>query len=747
MKLKYLLSVILPLSLYSLNLSAVQAASQRCQPSLIIPAHSPAPAASKTEQTTPPSKQTIESDSLNQPSKATYLFEGNAILKQPGLVVSSDQITFDKTQQTAQFSGDVELRQDKLLIQADHAQLNQALQTTQLEKTRYQILPSRIHGRAKVVDIDDTSHQTILTDASLTACKETPAHAPDWKLSFETLKIDNAAQRAIGHNTVLRFKRVPIFYTPYFDYPLNDRATGLLFPKTGSYKSITQTKSLQYIALPYFFNIASNIDDTLTLIPMTQRGLALDNEFRYLGQNGRINHRTSLKTTVLQDTLEADQTRWRASINAQQNWGGGFSSDIIWHEVSDENFFADIPVETHLQTVTQTARRLAVNYRQEGLHAYARLMDTLRLRNAPLNYEKWPELGINYTHQSENLGYSLHADATEFILPDVTHTKPEALRVHLSPQVSYNTRNSYSHVTAQMIANQTQYQMHDNGYNTTGSNSHTRFIPQFAVRAGLIFERNFAFSGQDYTQTLEPEIQYLYTPYEDQSNLPLFDTANRSLAFSNLFALNRFTGSDRIGDANQVSTALTTKLLDAKGRQLAQAGIGQIHYLDDRRVALTGTSLQTDTASDIFITAGINYSSLYFSTTVQMAQKTGLLTNANSRLKYETKQHSNVMLTHTLQNNGTLSEIETLSLGAYTQIHNDWQVGAYSNYDIRNQQVRETRFGLRYDSCCWATEIVAEQTQLENGLYNDSIKIQFELKGISTPDNAFKKDLNRRFNF
>lgn len=726
--------------------SLADQSAELCLPELITPLQEIPPQLTSDA----PAPQNLEADELTQPTPTTYKLTGHATFKQPGLVVLSDKMLYNKAEKTADFFGQVELHQPQMLISAQQAHLDEKSQTAILKQTEYQVLPSRIYGQSKQIVVNQANEHAQLDSASLTACRRQAGKSVPWDLKFNELQINNQTRRVVGKHTVLYVKDLPVFYTPYFNYPLDDRASGLLFPEYGSYKSLTQDEPINYLKVPYFFNIAPNIDDTLTIMPMTERGLALDNEFRYLGKHGNSTHHVVLELSALQDQLIADDSlknRWRTSLNASQNWSNGLTSRVLWHEVSDENFFADIPVNSALKTVTQTERHLKLDYRQGNLHSYAQVLSYLRLRDAVPNYEKMPEIGLDYSRQFDRLRMDLRANATEFAMPDIVHSKPEALRVHLQPAFEYQLRKSFGALKSSVVANQTQYQMHENGFNNTGESSINRFVPQFALKGELIFERQLELFSKNYIQTLEPQVQYLYVPYEDQSNIPLFDTANRSLAFSNLFTLNRFTGSDRIGDANQVASALTSRLLDNDGRQIADVGIGQIAYLADRKVMLTGDTPDSSTVSDIFVKFGLNLSELYFSSTVQLDPDDFRQTNSNSRLKWQPDENNTLLLNHLIQNQGTDIETEALSLGGFTRINSEWEIGAYANYDLQNDQLFETNLGLRYDSCCWAAEIVQEHTQLLNGLYNDSIQIQFELKGIGTANPHFKKDFARKLNF
>jgi LPS-assembly protein len=766
-------SVFQPIGLLMLSGLSVQVGAadpstsriQQCLPELIAPLQlTPKPFTKKSQPLAvdlSTSSKHLEADQLSQPAPNHYLFTGNAKFTQPNLVVLSDRMFFNQGLQQAQFQGHVEVHQPEILLIANQVEMNEQTQTSLLTDAQYQILPSRMHGQASRIQLDQKTEAAQLNHATLTACKQQPNKSLTWQLKFKEVEINQQTEMVEATSASLWVKGVPVLYTPYFAYSLADRASGFLFAEMGTIKSVTQKDHLQFIKIPYFFDLAPNMDNTLTVIPIDKRGVIFDNEFRYL------NHTLSLTfdATTLQDQLTEKEglttsdaagnitygkkisQRWRGTLTATKKWTPYLTGSIKWHEASDENFYADIPVESQFTTVTQIPRNLKLSYQKENLQTYAQVSSYLRLRNAPLNYEKRPEVGLRYRQQMDDFSFNIQSSVTDFVLPISSTTKPEALRFHLKPSVEYQLNQPYGSVKATVVGNQTLYQMRDNEGNNTGASTHSLFVPQFALKGGLIFERPVQFLGQSYTQTLEPEAQYLYVPYQEQANLPLFDTSNRSLAFSNLFSLNRFTGSDRVGDANQFTTALTTRFLNQNGRQVADAGVGQIFYLDDRLVGLTDTPPQTAQTSDVFLKLGLNLGAASFSSTLQFTQQDYNLLHANSRIKYRSAQYGTLLANHVLTNKGTASEKETLSIGGYTQVAQAWQLGSYLNYDLYNKQLYHGNLGIRYDACCWAIEFIAERTQLDNDLYNDAFRVQFELKGLSSSEQAFKKILAKKLNF
>lgn len=740
-----------------------------CQPEWIAP-----------PQTLPPpsAPNILETDQLTQSDENSYDLEGQVHISQPGSVILSPYARIDRAKQTADAWGGVTLYRPDVTITAQKMHLNQATNLADLSQTRYQFTRDRSHGRAAKIHLNKADQQANLESASYTTCRLIPGQ-PDafnplsqddhyaWALEFSDLDINNQARRIYGYNTLLKFYDLPIFYTPYIDFPMDERASGLLFPTLGSHKSLTQSKQESYFSQPIYFNLAPHFDDTLTLAHLGQRGLFVENEFRYL----KPNHSAELTLTGINDQLTGSEglayidgngnvaygnkvtQRWRGKLTAKQQWAPGLNSDILWHEVSDDYFYADIPVEPSLSTVTQTERHINLNYQQGNLKSNLQLLNYLRLRNTnTYNYEKRPEFNLSYgnTFASDalkNFNYNLSAQITEFEIPYANHNKPEGQRRVFTPAISYANYQPFGQLEASLIGNLINDQLQDNANNQTGANEHQISVPQFAIKGGLNFERSFNFSGAHFVQTLEPQIQYLLVPYQDQSDIPLFDTGTRSLDFSNLFAYNRFSGSDRIGDTQQISAALTTRFLQENGSTIAEAGLGQIFYLDERKVQLSGNTPNTDKVSDYFVKLGAKMGPFYIASTSQFSNQNYELTNANNRLKIELSSRFKLLLSNSVSNYNKPGEQEDLAAGFNWKINQAWQLGSYFNYDFTENRRAEVQHALRYDSCCWASELSVQETQLANGLYNYGIQYVFELKGLSSVGTTFNDYLGNKLNF
>ncbi|MBO1926219.1 LPS-assembly protein LptD [Thiomicrorhabdus sp. 6S2-11] len=690
---------------------------------------------------------TINADRLHQTDKQEFLLEGAIELQHPQVRIYADELLLNSEQRQATLKHGVRLLQKNLSLLTEEIVIQP--QHLKIAANRYQILPSRAYGDSSSIELDQAKQYAELHDASLTTCKLKDDGDKDWELTAGKMIIDQQEQRVIAKNTVLRFKDVPIFYSPYLNYPLNDRASGLLFPEIGSYKALNNQRRTEYAALPYYFALAPNYDDTLTVIPMTD-GLALDNEFRYWGYLGTTEQRLTLDTSLYHNNSpdnQEDNPRWRVGLQDAIRFTPKFSANIDWQQTSDPNVFNDAPIEKTYLNATKATQMARLDYRHQNAHAYLLYSGYQELINFENNYEKRPEAGLNLQQSlfkdqiPGKASWYFQTQATDFRLKTSDLNRAEGLRWHNKAGINYRLRKPYAFAQAQANAYYTDYQL-DEGAVT----SEQRFIPQLAVSGGLIFERPFQFSQSKYRQTLEPTVQYLYTGYRQQNQLPLFDSALRSLDFGNLFALNPYVGADRIADSNQISAALTSRFIDEKGKSRLELAIGQSYRLSDSEVLLEDGFDGSQGASDIYSKAQFNFDKLRIYSTIAFDPQEQSIRASANRIRWQPNERNALFASHIKQRQEALYASETVMLGALSQVHQNWQLNVIGNYDTELKQWVDSQIGVRYDSCCWSTTIIAERTQLENDLYNDSIRFQFELKGLSTPNNTLQK-LDNLFNF
>jgi len=195
----------------------------------------------------------LEANQLSQPAPNHYLFTGNAKFTQPNLVVLSDRMFFDQGLQQAEFQGHVEVHQPEMLLLANQVEINEQAQTSLLTDAQYQILPSRMHGQAGRIQLNQRTETALLNRATLSACKQQPNQSLTWQLKFKEVEINQQTEMVEASSASLWVKGVPVLYTPYFAYSLADRASGFLFAELGTIKSVTQKDHLQFVKIPLLF--------------------------------------------------------------------------------------------------------------------------------------------------------------------------------------------------------------------------------------------------------------------------------------------------------------------------------------------------------------------------------------------------------------------------------------------------------------------------------------------------------------
>ena len=421
-----------------------------------------------------------------------------------------------------------------------------------------------------------------------------PVGNQDWMLQASSINLDTQNQEGSGRHVQLRFKNVPIFYTPYISFPVGDeRKTGLLFPNFGHSSS-----NGYQLEVPYYFNLAPNYDLTLTPGFMSARGVQLGEDFRFLTASSH----GSVEGNFLPDDKQEHGNRTFFHFTDVTDFERGLRFDADITSVSDVNYFSDFAVGSQQTSVTFLERRAEVKYyddywRIRGELQNFQTIDSL-LYDFDRPYSSVPRIEAEglYPLGATRLEFVLNTEAAYFLRKDITDTgiyqtatgeylpTPNGARVDLSPELRWSIREAGYFFEPSAGFHFTQYDLQNAGPGLPGTP--TRSLPYGRLDAGLVFEREVGSSGQR-TQTLEPRIVYSYAPYRNQNELPIFDTAVPDLNLTELFRSNRYVGDDRISDADQVAIGVTSRLFDSvSGAQYLSASIGQIRYLSIPRVTI-----------------------------------------------------------------------------------------------------------------------------------------------------------------
>ena len=554
----------------------------------------------------------IDSDDATLDSDSNAVLNGRVRVRQDARAMTSHSVTYDAKTGRVTVKGGVDFQDPKLRVRSDtgHYDVSGA---ANFDQANFQLMDRLGRGFANDIDVLPDGKLT-LTQVRYTSC---PAGNDDWMMLASSIDIDTKQQEGVAHHVTMRFKDVPIFYTPYISFPLgDDRKSGLLFP------SFSNSGSTGFdLEVPYYFNLAPNYDLTLTPALLTARGVQLTEQYRYLtpGSHGQID-----ATFLPNDSqVHTDRAYLRFTDITDLKRGMRFDADIS--SVSDSRYFEDFAVGSDATSVTFLERRADLLYYDDAWRVRGELQNfqtidifgvsTACNSTSPAGtpaafcdqrpYSRVPRIQANALWPIDDTGFELALDS-EFV-NFLREIGPTGVRFNVAPEIRWSARGPGYFFEPAVGYDFTQYDLKN--ADAGGPNlpsTPTRSLPYARLDTGLVFERDAGSHGQR-TQTLEPRAVYSYVPYRNQNELPIFDSGLPDLNLTELFRTNRYMGEDRIGDANQVALALTTRLFDtASGAQYLSATIGQIRYLSIPKVGLPSYLAQDSTSEALVTVPGVN---------------------------------------------------------------------------------------------------------------------------------------------
>ncbi|MCK3862461.1 LPS-assembly protein LptD [Pseudomonas sp. B329] len=554
---------------------------------------------------------------------------GDVVMRQGSMQLEADEASLYQAENRGELNGKVRLRDNGALIVGDHAQVQLDTGAAQIDNAEYVMHKSRIRGNALYAKRAENAIIR-LKDGTYTTC-EPDSNA--WQLKGNNITLNPATGFGTATNATLRVKNIPILYTPYIYFPIDDRRqSGFLPPSfsTGSETGFT-------LVTPYYFNLAPNYDATLYPQYMTKRGLLMEGEFRYLTKSSEGQFGGAyLNDDNDERSKQTDSEKTRYMLNWQHRGGldSRLSTLVDYTKISDPFYFQDLKsYEEGVESQDFLNQQGTVSYRGDSYQAAVNLQSyQLATISQITPYDRLPQITFNGTlpFQPAGLNFSYETEAVRFdrdlrsgrvldkdggpfdpvtgllgekrLDENVTGlTRANGTRLNVAPAVSYPMNWSYGFITPKLKYVYTKYDLDLDGTGKdqmakagqTFNSSQDRSVPIASIDSGLYFDRKTNWFGKDYNQTLEPRAYYLYVPNRDQTEIPVFDTSENSFSYSSLFRDNRFSGSDRIGDENKLSFGLTSRWIEENGFERQRASIGQAVYFKDREVQLPGVDAKT----------------------------------------------------------------------------------------------------------------------------------------------------------
>ncbi len=666
-----------------------------------------------------PGAADMTADEADVDNEAISLLIGDVQVVRDNQLLEADTVIADKREQTIEAQGRVRLWDDGMFFSGDYAHVDFDTDVKTVEKGDYTVMQAHAHGESRHLVLTGKD-LVVANDASYSTCNPDQL---DWTLTARELTLDRVADEGKARHATIRVRGVPIFYSPYLTFPLSDkRRSGFLFPTFGA----TESSGFE-TRVPYYWNIAPNYDATFTARGMTKRGLLAEGEFRYMTGYGR----GELRGEILpRDFEDDDRTRGAIAFDHRGSFAPGWRTNIDINWVSDSTYLEDLGTNINITGQSFLRRRGDLRYQNNRFNTLARLDDyqtvddTILPRNRP--YKRLPQLVFDLPSRDVNrkLDIGFDGELVNFDRKDSVTGQ----RLDLYPELSFPIRNSAAYFTPKVGVRYTTYNL--TGREAGASSNPSRVLPIVSADTGVIFERDWSFRGSRFLQTLEPRLFYVYVPFDNQDDLPVFDTSVFTGTFEQLFRTNVFTGPDRVQNANQLTLALTTRLLaPGTGDEILRASIGQIRYFADRKVTLPGGTPQTSSGSEIAASLLANLSDVWrISGSWLYDPNTSQINRNVISLRYQPSPQRVVNLSYRFIRD-TLNQTD-LS-GAWPITHNWSLVGRWAQaWDT--ESLVEVFGGVEYESCCWASRFVVRRFVTNTrGDFDTGVFFQLELKGLA----------------
>ncbi|MDQ1363942.1 MAG: LPS-assembly protein [Pseudomonadota bacterium] len=654
-------------------------------------------------------------------SSSTHLstFSGNVLIERDGLRLQADHIIYNKPEQTVDIDSKLHIDAENLAVDADHGWLDLQNRGGIFDNAHYQMPASRFQGSTPRLTTR-SGDETVLVNSLFSSC---PPGQEDWYLQTSLLRLDHASDTGTASHAVLWFKHVPLFYSPWLQFPLGDeRRSGFLMPGFAT----SGSRGFE-ISVPWYWNIAPNQDALFTARHMNLRGTLLNTDYRYLLRGGK----GEAQFDYLPEDEQTLDSRYRLQYAHHADISQRLSADLDINDVSDDRYFDDLENDTDLGRISHLQRKATLNYTRDiwradlNLQSYETIDPNITLDNYP--YKRLPQISMDGSNNigRHNLLWSLHGELTHFAHD--SDTRPTGQRFDIYPKLSWPLQGHAWFVTPTAGSRYTQYSL-KNG-DDTPLELDARQITVTSLDSGLFFEREFDLG---FVQTLEPRLFYLNIPYEDQSAIPLFDTGNLDFSFSQLFRENRFNGIDRIGDTRQLTTAITSRLLDREnGDEFLSISAGQIFYDFDRRVTLDNTAI-ADTRSDILAEASAHIGDWRLRNTVQWDGITHEGERRNLLVQYRSDNRHIFNIGYRYLREGDTETLEQTDLALVWPLSKRYTLLSRWNYSITEESDIDMLTGVEYESCCWAMRLLARRFLQDDNSHDSSVMLQLIFKGLGS---------------
>jgi LPS-assembly protein len=673
----------------------------------------------------------------DQPSAS---MTGGVLLRQGDRLAGADSAVYEPANQSLLLDGNVRYEDPNSAVQSSNAEFSYGLGRIRFEGANFSMAGNNARGAAEALEINQAGRLE-LDGVSYTTC---PPGSNDWIIRASDIDLDTRSGVGTARGVSLRFKGVPILYSPYLSFPISDaRKSGMLTPEIG-----TGGRSGNEIRVPLYWNIAPNYDATFTPRLLTDRGLQVGAQFRYLTEtmDGKLYGEYLRSDTLFNDS------RTMVQVDHRTMFRNGWRNFVDFREVSDSQYFEDLGGSLSISSITHLNRAISFDYHTDNLSLFGQVQDFQTIDEAILPadepYQRLPQLTIEGYWPDGWLGMRVGLDG-ELVnfdreTDEIDPADPRGVtgwRLNLAPSLEIPiSRVPGWFITPAVTVDHTQYDL-DNTLPGQSADPQ-RTLPIGSLDIGMVLERELGGNSSDRVMTLEPRMLYVHVPFREQEDLPVFDTITPDLNLVSLYRKNRYLGVDRIADTDQVSVGMTSRILDiSSGRELVTATIGQTRYLSTSGVTLPDEPLFLNESSDYIAEIRFGLSqNLNFDFGHQWGTQDQGTTQSQARLQYRPAVNKVFNLSYRFRRDS----LEQGDVSWSWPIATQWNIVGRYKYSFRDEEALEEFLGIEYESCCWGLRLVSRRhISTRDGTRDSSIGLQLVLKGLSSVGTAADKMLER----
>lgn len=686
----------------------------------------------------------ITSDNASIQRNAIAQFSGNVTLANENQKVKAETLSFNQATNNFKAFGDIHYQNPNVNVTANSINSINKGSNTSLNNTSYQLIDSLGHGSAGAIIINKKGRLSLIDSTFTTCYGETPA----WQVNASAINISTDNNFGEAYNARFNIMGVPVFYLPYFTFPVTDeRKSGFLYPTISS----SSNRGL-VVETPYYWNIAPNIDATITPRVMSKRGTQLLTELRYLQgqQSGKIN----LEYLNHDNDYIDDEQRYLLRFQHAGSFSDNFRAYVDTTTMSDDAYLTDINSQHYNDNDAYLYQTGEIAYYGKNWDLTTRIQNFEIIGNHTDSYKTVPQIEFN-SKIPLNLGnasFDINSEIASFKNRDAN--LPEAERYHAEAGLLLPFGSPAWFINSEFKILQTEYKQSNLSENSLLDKKVSRTIPKIRLHAGMNFDREMIFDG--YTQTFEPQVQYLYVPYRDQSNIGRYDTTLLQDDYAGLFRDRNYSGLDFIAEADQYSWGVTTRILNAQNDEKFRLSFGRILSVGTKNPSnqLTSGSRQSALAIESLFQIDKEWQ---FSSNIQYDTKNKQTNKSQVGVDYQKKDKFNIQLNHRYIRNVSDVSLEQLSLLTNVKLNNQWKLVSRVVHDLgsknrslteiinntpKRKRSLESYLGVQYESCCWAIRL-AYHRHIESNInqdilnsenhneFNSGFMLQFIFNGLN----------------